>query len=216
MENLLVSNVNMSHSKIEIRPAIKNDIEEISNLHCLSFSSEDHIPVLFGKRYIRATYRWQILNKRAYTLVATVENKIVGVVAVCNTSFTFPMFIACLPELTISLILNPSLLINHKLWSRLLRRSRNSNKENHIVKPNRFAQMTIGFVASDYRGKGIFPRLVEATKVYSLNRGSIGIRAGVYKTNSSSRNVFIKGGWEIYPEMETTDTVYYIVYLNKL
>jgi GNAT superfamily N-acetyltransferase len=205
----------MSNSEIEIRPAIKSDIEEITNLHCASFSSVDHIPVLFGKRYIRATYRWQVLNKRAYTLVATIENKIVGVVAVCNTSYTFPMFIACLPELTKSLLLNPSLLINQKLWSRLLRRSGNSNEEYHAVQPKDFAQVTIGFVASDHRGKGIFPRLVEATKKYSMKRGSIGIRAGVYKTNSNSRNVFIKGGWEICPEMETTDTVYYIVYLNK-
>jgi hypothetical protein len=199
---------------IQIRLATKDDLEEITKLHCASFAPLDHVPVMLGKRYVKATYRWQITNKKAYTLAATLDGKIVGVVAVCDGPFTKLMFIACLPEFIISLLLNPKLILNNKLWKRLLRKPQKINDIDNNIDKDGLAQMTIGVVDSAYRGKGIFPLLVEATKTYSLNRGSKGIRAGIYKNNTSSRNVFVKGGWVLSPELETDDTVFYITILK--
>jgi RimJ/RimL family protein N-acetyltransferase len=76
--------------------------------------------------------------------------------------------------------------------------------------------MTIGAVDSDFRGHGVFPALVEATKNYSKSRGSRAIRAGIYKTNQPSRRVFIKNGWFETPELQTSDTVFYVAYLDDL
>jgi GNAT superfamily N-acetyltransferase len=76
------------------------------------------------------------------------------------------------------------------------------------------AQMTIGAVAADYRGRGLFPALVEATRTYSKERGSRAIRAGIYKENMPSRQVFIKSDWIETPALETPDTVFYVSYLD--
>jgi hypothetical protein len=202
------------HNNFNIRLATKTDLEEITKLHLISFRSEEHVPVILGRRYVKATYRWLIISKKAYTLVATIENEIIGLVSVCDESFSIPMFIACLPEFVISLILHPSLFVNRKLWRRLLRRSIIAKPGRNFVKQKGFAQMVIGVVSSGCRGQGIFPNLVEATKLFSLKRGSRSIYAGIYKTNQSSCKVFIKGGWEICPELETNDTVYYVTYLK--
>jgi GNAT superfamily N-acetyltransferase len=76
------------------------------------------------------------------------------------------------------------------------------------------AQMTSGAVLADYRGNGVFPALVDATKSFSKARGSRAIRTGIYKANMSSRRVFIKCGWIETPELETSDTVSFVTYLD--
>jgi hypothetical protein len=203
------------NNNFNIRPAINTELEEITELHLASFGPEEHIPVILGRRYIKAIYRWLIISKKTYILVATNENEIVGLVSVCDESYTLPMFIACLPEFTISLILHPSLIVNRKLWTRLLRRSTITKTGRNIVKQKGSAQLVIVAISSGYRGQGIFHDLIEAAKLISLKRGSTAIYSGIHKTNLSSRKAFIKEGWKKCPEMETSDTVYYVVYLNK-
>ena len=74
--------------------------------------------------------------------------------------------------------------------------------------------MTIGAVDADFRGAGVFPALVEATRTTSKTRGSKAIRAGIYKTNTPSRRVFIKSGWTETAALETEDTVFYVSRLD--
>jgi GNAT superfamily N-acetyltransferase len=169
---------------------------------------------MLGKHYVRATYVWQITGKRSYVLVAEELGKIVGLIAVCDGPFTRPMFFACLPELIKSLVRSPGLLFQKKLWKRLFRRPDISKGNESIADYPGFAQMTIGVVDTEYRGMGVFPALVNATKIYSKTRGSKAIRAGIYKTNQPSRRVFIKGGWIETPELETIDTVFYVHYID--
>ncbi|MFH1884600.1 MAG: hypothetical protein ABIL62_18035 [Planctomycetota bacterium] len=201
---------------ILIRLATPADLDSLTELHCASFAPEDHVPVMLGETYVRATYRWQVSGERAYTLVAEADSKIVGLVAVCDGPFTFPMFMACLPDFLGSLFRHPLLLFKRKLWQRLFRRPDVSRKSKRIADHPGFAQMTIGVVDGNWRGKGIFPALVEATKTYSQARGSRAVRAGIYKTNMPSRRVFIKGGWIETPELETPDTVFYVAYLDLM
>ena len=199
---------------LSIRLASPADIDKLTELHCTSFQPEDHVPVMMGRNYVAATYRWQVSGEQAYTLAAEADGKIVGLVGICDGPFTRPMFMACLPEFFQSLIRSPGLLFKKKLWQRLFRRPTVSKHSKDIADYPGFAQMTIGAVDADYRGKGVFPELVEATKSYSKARGSRAIRAGVYKTNMPSRRVFIKGGWIETPELETPDTVFYVAYLD--
>ena len=197
-----------------IRKATLEDLEKVTALHLASFHSDDHVPVMIGPSYVKATYKWQISSPEAYTLVADANGKIVGLVGMCDKSFTRPMFMACLGALFQSLLKKPSLLFQRKLWDRLFRDSKSSSKGETMARCPGMAQMTIGVVDSDYRGYGVFPALVEATKSFSSARGSRGIRAGIYKINNSSRRVFIKGGWIETPELETSDTVFYVAYLD--
>ena len=202
-----------AHS-FKIRLAYEKDVDQLTALHVASFRPEDHVPMMLGNNYVNATYRWQVSGKHAYTLVAEHDSKVIGLIAVCDGPFTYPMFMACLPEFFKSIITRPNLLFKKKLWNRLFRRPDISKTSKNIADYPGFAQMTIGAVDADFRGQGVFPALVEATKIYSKDRGSRAIRAGIYKNNQPSRRVFIKNGWIETSELETSDTVFYVAYLD--
>ncbi len=178
-----------------IRAATTNDIAALTELHCASFRPEEHVPVMLGRDYVRAAYRWLITSNRAYCIVADSAGKVIGLVGVCDGPFTLPMFIACLPEFMKSVLRSPGLLLRKALWSRLFRRPDVSKTSRKLADQPGFAQMTIGAVDPEYRGAGVFPALVEATITQSKNRGSRAIRSGIYKSNQPSRRVFDKGGW---------------------
>lgn len=198
-----------------IRLAIDADLEKLTDIHCNSFSADDHIPVLFGRKYVKATYKWLVSSKIAYTLVAENNKKIVGLVAMCDSGFTRPMFIACIPEFMESILKKPSLLINKKLWNRLFRQPDIPSKiAKKIVKTCGVAQMTIGAVDSNFRGQSVFPKLISQTKQFSKLRGTRAIRAGVYKTNMPCRRAFEKDGWEEIGVLSTSDTVFFMAYLD--
>jgi hypothetical protein len=202
-------------SDIRIRLAESKDIDGLTELHCKSFPPEEHIPVVFGKRYVRRTYKWLVTSESAYTLVAEENHKIIGLVAMCDYSFTLPMFLYCLPEFIVSILKNPQLLINFRLWKRMFRRPDVvSEISKRIVKYPKVAQMTIGAVDNTFRGRNIFPELINKTKVFSKERGSRAIRAGVYKWNMPCRRAFIKDGWFEVSELETSDTVFFMAFLD--
>jgi len=193
-----------------IRLATTDDIEALTELHCASFQPGEHVPVMLGRDYVRATYRWLVSGKQAYGLVAEIDEKIIGLIAVCDGSYTRPMFMACLPEFIAALLRSPGLLFQKRLWERLFRRPDATKAGKIIVDYPGFAQITIGAVDVNYRDVGVFRALVNATKFYSQQRGSRAIRVGIYKMNGPSRKVFIRGGWIETHQLETRDTVFYV------
>jgi len=197
-----------------IRIATTEDLDRLTTLHCDSFRPEEHIPVMLGKDYVRATYRWLTTSSQAYCLVAESNHQIIGLVAVCDSAFTRPMFLACLPEFLRSMLHSPSLIFRRRLWERLLRGSDASGEAKRIIDCPGFAQLSIIVVDSKSRGTGIFPALVNAVKTYSKVRGSIAIRAGIYKFNQASRKTFAKVGWTEITQLETVDLIFYAFYLD--
>lgn len=200
---------------LTIRCATIKDIGRLTDLHCRSFKPDEHVPMMLGRNYVTATYKWQVSSELTYVLIAEVSGQLAGLVAVCDRSFTKEMFIACLPEFIKSLLLKPNLLFNKMLWMRLFRSPDIVKGSKSKVGIPGFAQMTIGAVDQSFRGKGIFAELVQATREYSHRRGSKAIRAGVYKRNQSSIRVFVKSGWKELKELETTDTVFYAAFFDK-
>ncbi|MCX6031756.1 MAG: GNAT family N-acetyltransferase [Chloroflexi bacterium] len=205
---------NIPDSNFIIRLATLADVEALVELHWMSFKPEDHVPVMLGRRYVRATYHWLVTGAISYVLVAEANGCIVGLIAVADRSFISPMFRACLSEFALSIARHPGLLLRGKLWQRLLRRPDVTSQGRHIADYPGMAQMTNGAVDAGYRGQGVFPALVEASRTFSKERGSRAIRAGIYKTNMPSRRVFIKAGWIETPALETPDTVFYVSYLD--
>ena len=197
---------------IIIRLATPSDIYSMTELHCNSFSADEHIPMMLGPLYVQATYRWLVGSGRSFALVAESEESIIGLIAVCDGPFTRPMFFSCLPALLKSILLSPQLILKKRLWGRLFRKPSQPTRTGSTKreKDYEFAQMTIGAVKSAYRGLGIFPALVQALIPYCEKRGSKGIVAGVYKINTASRNVFVKNNWHEEELLETSDTVFYI------
>jgi GNAT superfamily N-acetyltransferase len=125
------------------------------------------------------------------------------------------MFKACLPEFVLSVLKNPMLLLDYTLWRRLFRKSDIKNKRAQFISefPG-VAQITIGAVDSEWRGKGVFPALVAALVQQSEKKGSRAIKVGIYKKNWQSRQVFIKGHWKEIVELETADTVFYMKFYD--
>lgn len=205
----------MDEDKVTIRLATLNDVDKLTDLHCRSFGPKEHVPMMLGRNYVKASYKWQVSSELTYVLMAEYEGKLAGLVAVCDRSFTKEMFIACLPEFIYSLLLKPKLLLNKMLWTRLFRSPDIAEGSRRKIAIPGFAQMTIGAVDQSFRGKGIFTELVQATKKWSQQRGSKAIRAGVYKTNQSSRQVFVKSGWIELAELETKDTVFYAAFFDN-
>jgi hypothetical protein len=197
-----------------IRLARAEDVEALTELHCACFGPEDHVPVMLGRHYVRANYQWLVTSGMSYVLVMDDGGRIVGLVGMADRSFSGPMFKACIGEFIWSVLRHPRLLLERRLWRRLVRRESAGERGERIASYPGMAQMTIGAVAADYRGRAVFPALVDATRAYSKERGSRGIRAGIYKSNMPSRRVFIKSGWLEMPELETTDTVFYVSFLD--
>jgi hypothetical protein len=201
---------------IRIRLADLNDVVGMTDLHCRSFKPEEHVPMALGKDYVQATYKWLVTSNQSYALIAENGSSVVGLVAVCDRSFTFTMFVACLPQFMISMIENPALLFNIKLWKRLFRRPDVVNSvSKQIVNTPGVSQMTIGAVDGSFRGQNIFPKLISSTKIYSKQRGSRAIRAGVYNWNKSCIRAFEKDGWIKVPELSTTDTLFFMRFLDE-
>jgi ribosomal protein S18 acetylase RimI-like enzyme len=189
-------------------------VDAITELHCNSFQPGDHVPMIMGKKYVKATYKWHIGAKTAYTLVADFDGKIVGFMSACKGSYTFPLFVACLGEFILCMIKNPLLLLKSILWRRLFRHPKSPKNGKKITDHPGFGQLTIGAVDTNFRGKGIYPALVEAHMSIGKTRGIRALSAGIYKNNESARRIFIKGGWFYTPELETSDTVFYVAYLD--
>jgi len=47
----------LAPKSFKIRLAGPADIGAMTWLHCISFRPEEHVPVMLGPRYVRATYR---------------------------------------------------------------------------------------------------------------------------------------------------------------
>lgn len=198
---------------MEIRLATSKDLDSITFLHCNSFTAQNHVPMIFGPKYVKATYKWLITSNKSYVLIATINDELAGVVSVCDGAFTKDMFLSCLPEFFLSVLANPTIIFNKLLWKRLYRKPESQENAELEKLPN-FAQMTIGIVDSKFRGKGVFGELIEMTKVFSKERGSKLIRSGIYKINTSSRKTFINAGWPELTKIETEDTVFYGAFLD--
>lgn len=196
---------------IEIRIATRKDIDQLTKLHCDSFSPKDHVPRMLGRNYVESMYRWLVDENESYTLVAETKGEIVGVAAVCNGPYTRPMFIACLPSLLRNILARPSLLFRANLWKRLFRQPNGFKSENTKSKYAGYAQMTIGAVDRDHRKNGVFSALIDASRHSAIDCGNDGIYAGVYKSNMSCRQVFVSNGWIEAEDLETHDTVFYYI-----
>jgi ribosomal protein S18 acetylase RimI-like enzyme len=198
-----------------IRRATVGDLEGLTRLHCASFTPDEHVPVMFGESYVRATYRWQLTQDSVYVLVADDHGRVIGLISVSDGSFTLPMLKACMGEMIKSLAKHPALLFKPQVWKRLIRRTSSDNKQaDAIAHTPGMAQMIIGAVDSECRGRRIFPALIDATVVESTKRGTRAIRAGVYKRNIPVQRAFIKAGWLEAPLFETEDTKYYLQFLD--
>jgi len=199
---------------VVVRPPRIDDIPALTDLHLACFGPDEHVPVLLGRDYIKASYQWLLNDEDCYSLVADLDGRIIGVVGVCDGPYTLSMFMACLPEMGRSFLRSPGLALEKRLWRRLTRQSADTEVSRKLAAEQEIAQVTIIAVDGANRSMGIFPALVDAVQARSRERGSRAIQSGVYKFNQPSRKAFTKVGWSETPELETNDTVFFLHYID--
>lgn len=204
------------NEKVTLRLGIYEDAAQLTNLHLLLFSPNEHVPVVFGEDYILAIYSWMLRSDETFVLVAEVNNTIVGFISACDSPYTFRMFISCLPDLVKSFIKKPGLIFNKILWKRLLRHSQNpQNIQSINQKELAISQIIFGGVDPNFRRFGIYTQINNYLKDYSKKRNIRAIRSEVYKENVSIRRYKENDGWIEVSELETTDTVTYMYFFDK-
>lgn len=199
-----------------IRFAERKDITGLVDLHCRSFTPEQHVPVVLGKQYVKAIFKWILQDSSTYAFVAEESNRLIGYICVCDHAYSSRMFLACLPDFFKSVIRNPTLIGNRLLWKRFLRREGyKDEKAKMIASHPGLTYIMFGAVDSHARGKGVYIELYNAVKKYSVTRGARALRGDVYKLNSVMRRVKEKDHWIEIPELETSETVAYIYFLDQ-
>jgi ribosomal protein S18 acetylase RimI-like enzyme len=138
-----------------------------------------------------------------------------GFAGACDGPYLWPMLKACVGEFLISLMRNPVLLADSRLWRRLLFRHKALDRQaRRILNHPGMTHLTTGAVDASFRGKGIIGTLVEALTAISRSRGSKGLCVGVRPTNHAIRRSFVKLGWAEVPASESSEMVYYITCLD--
>jgi GNAT superfamily N-acetyltransferase len=199
---------------LTIRLADLRDVEAMADLHCHSFSEKEHIGILLGARFVQATYRWHVTDPTAYALVAELEGQLIGLLGMCDSAFTGPMFRFAVRPLIWAVLRRPRLLVDRRVVGRFFRASGGEKWVSEFCAAPGVAQMTIAAVSETARGHNVFPRLIQECEVYAAERGSRAIRAGVYRWNAPSQRAFVKRGWPEVPELGSADTVFFLRILD--
>jgi GNAT superfamily N-acetyltransferase len=196
------------------RLATPADVDSLTELHCTSFSPEENVLAMLGKRYVRAVHRWQVSDKKAYTFVAESEGRIIGFLSRHDGPYTWSMFMACLGEFLLSMLKNPLLVFNKALWQRLFRRAHSADDSwNRLANYPGVERGINGAVDAEFRGKGVFTALLEASKTVAESRGTRAILGSVYKRNRAMQRAQVKAGF-VMTGLETSDTVTLALFLD--
>lgn len=203
------------HATYTIRLATPADIDTLTELHWACFGPDDHLPVILGKPYIKAMYRWQVSGKEAYAVIAESGGEAIAFGGASDGPYMWPMFKACFGQFLISLLRNPLLLVDRRLWQRLLGSQKAlDDQARAILNRPGVAYLTAGAVDARFRGMGINGAVAEALKAISQSRGSKALCVGMRRDNQASRRVFDKLGWAEVPASETSELVHYVTYMD--
>ena len=195
---------------VTTRVATEADVEGMARLHLASFSRDEHLGVLLGPGFVRASYRWHVTDDTAYVIVAELDDRLVGLLGMCDVPFTTRMMKGCIPAFLGALARRPRLLVGRPLWSRLARSQAGEEWVGRFCSTPKVAQMTIGAVDAAARGHSVFPALIGRCEDISRSRGIRAVRAGVYRSNAACRRAFVKSGWTEVPALGSAETVFFV------
>ncbi|MFZ0034934.1 MAG: GNAT family N-acetyltransferase [Sedimentisphaerales bacterium] len=195
----------MQKDNFQITFASLDDLEKIVALHLRCFSKDDNIAVLFGKDFLRAAYKWFIIDTETYVLVAKQDNLLVGYTAVADKSYSSPMLRANKWEVLHALIRRPWLALRPELLLRLFRLAFPKRKY-HLV--GKVAQVAFTAVEPQFRRLGIGKALKKETIRVCRERGMTGIVTGVRRKNLRGKALNESAGFVEVPELSTRGLCY--------
>lgn len=170
--------------EVLVAQATERDLEEITALHLECLSPSVNLASLLGAAFVRAAHRWFITSETTCVIKATVDGELAGFTTLSETPYTVPMLLACRRQALASLLLRPWLLLDSRVFWRLMSRLRRSSSE--AVGGKNVAQVGFTAVSPRFRRRGVGARLKAASIDECRRRGSSGLLTGVAAGNRAS------------------------------
>jgi len=177
-----------------------DDVDALVALHLQCFSGDDHIAVLFGENYIRAVYKWFVIDPKTFVLVAKSENKLIGLTALADRPYGPPMLLATKKEALRTLLKRPWLAFHPELLIRLFRIFFPKHK---CELPGTIAHIAFTAVDEEFRRMGIAKALKRESIRVCRERGMKAILTGVKKVNMRAKAMNENAGFVEVPELST-------------
>ncbi len=197
-----------NESTILIKQGDFSDLDQLAELHYTCFKSHENIAVNFGKNFVRAVYKWFLTSEITYTIVATVEDQVVGLTTVCDSPYIIPMFKNCLLDAIIGIITHPAVLYDRSFINQVIGYCVRKPYVSMIDENNlEIAYLAYIAVHPDYQGQRIGSKLLIESKRIAAERGKFYHRAGIYKHNIASQRMFENCGHIILKDQGTKDIV---------
>ena len=196
-------------NKSIVRYATINDLKALVDLHYRCFSKEEHLAMVFGRRFIEAAYKWFLTSNNTFAIVVEDEGVVTGLTTVADMPYNNPMLNNCRIEAILGLFTHPWIVFNPEIGKRFFKLiagkpevSESGRDEKNVAH--------LAFIAAHpgYRGKGIGSALLKKSMEIAKSRGLRYHRAGVYKNNIASINMFKKLGHIELKELESERAVF--------
>ncbi|MEP7338507.1 MAG: hypothetical protein ABI977_12285 [Acidobacteriota bacterium] len=193
---------------MQIRTLKPEDIDAVVAIHQERFP--DSRSTQLGKPFLRQMYRWFLVNYPELSLVATIDNQIVGLAVGSIGGYGRRIFRYALPQVIWGFVTRPQLLLRDRmffLWRSFLRGLKPGQTK--VVSsaprdPNKPAILQAAFaslaVLPTVNGVGI--PLILAFERAARQQGANRISHTVKKENVSVRKIYESLGWQSRGESE--------------
>jgi ribosomal protein S18 acetylase RimI-like enzyme len=205
----------MKKEYYHIREATAADVEALVALHYRVFDENTHYSMLFGRRFIRATYLWYCRQPEAFAFLGFIDGEIRGACTVNQGSY-YAVFRNNLPALAVSVLANPMVLFKTSIRRRLtaLFRSLIACKQ---ARQSTVKQAYLAYLAVDSsaRGRGMGKALVQRAVIECESRAWGDIVGAVHRNNLPARFMYKTLGFAEYP-LPSHDDLVRIVFNKSL
>lgn len=196
--------------KAFITPANASDLDSLVALHLSCFSEDEHFALKLGTPFLRDAYRWFITAPENLTLVARLEDRIVGLTTLSCHPYNIPMIKACKWTVLRGLLRRPWLGIRPdwlvRLASPLFSRWRKSTQK--------AAQIAFTGIAPEFQGQGIGRALKLASIQACRDWGSESVSTGVRRGNVRAKALNERYGFVEVPKLNTKMLIHLRLTLN--
>jgi ribosomal protein S18 acetylase RimI-like enzyme len=189
----------MTSVDYHIRSATQADIPALVDLHYRVFDERTHYGLLFGRRFIRASYCWYCQAPSAFALVGEMDGEIKGSCTVNQGSY-YAVLQHNLWALAGALLARPFVLFAAPTRRRLLVIWRRWRLRRSTPGPAR-SQAYLAYLAVDAtaRGTGMGKDLIQKSMEECARRGWGEIVTAIHRSNLSARFLYKTLGFEDDP-----------------
>jgi len=197
----------MSLESCHIRKATIADLDALVDLHYRVFDEHSHYAMLFGRRFIRATYRWYCRAPMAFALVGEIDGEIKGSCTVNRGSY-YAVFRANPVEFALLFLRKPRLLLVKPVRHRLATLLKGYGAPRQTMEPHA-SRAYLAYLAVDAsaRGSGMGNNLIKRAIEECERRGWGGIVTAIHRSNVPARFMYKTLGFEDAPDLSHDDLV---------